>query len=142
MKRCCNIKDMDSCTLFVCGARLAFGAWLFYVGLAKWIGGASGFIGYISGTFADTWLPAALVVATGWIIIISEPLLGLWLLSGRCQRMAWLGSALLMFLLLMGQTILKQHATVANIWQFLVLALVCASLSCTSCEQQESCSNE
>ena len=114
---------------FLLGARLAFGLWLGYVGTMKWIGGSNHFIGYIQTAFAATWLPSQLVLATGWIIICAEPILGLWLLTGKCGRCAWTCTALLMFMLTFGQTVLQDHATVVNNWHYFIFALACAALA-------------
>ena len=118
---------------FLFYARMAFGGWLLYVGAMKWIGGAGGFVGYIGSQFAETWVPMPLVAGLGWFIIIAEPLFGLWLLSGKTPRLAWAATADLMFVLMMGQTILKQFPTVANNWQYVVFAAACAALSSPSC---------
>ena len=64
-----------------------------------------------------------------WLIVVAEPVLGAWLLSGKRQRAAWTATAKLMFLLMFGQTMLQKHDVVANNWQYFVLALVCAALS-------------
>ena len=114
--------------LFLLGARLCFGAWLLYLGITKWTGGAGGFVGYLENEFASTWLPGFLVTVTGWLILLAEPVVGLWLLVGKCQRWAWLAATLLMFILMFGQTLLQKYDVVANNWQYLILALACAAL--------------
>jgi len=129
MNRISQIIDLRGRDLFLFGARLSFGCWLTYVGLMKWLGGPVGFIGYIVGTFEKTWVPELLATGLGWIIIIAEPVIGLWLLAGIKPRWAWIGTAKLMFLVMFGKTILQDFATVANNWQYLVLALACAALT-------------
>ena len=121
--------------LFLFGARWGFGFWLLYVGASKWMGGPGGFVGYISSSFAETWAPAALLVVLGWVIIIAEPLVGLWILTGRAAKLAWIAAAKLMFILMFGQTMLQQYATVANNWQYCILCLACAAL--TECDSKE-----
>ena len=96
--------------------------------MSKWLGGAGGFVGYISGTFAETWIPGVLITISAWAIIISELILGLWLLIGKKLRLAWVITAGLMFMLMLGQTVIKEYGTVANNWQYLVIAIVAASL--------------
>ena len=122
------ILKSDPRSFFLFSARWAFGWWLVYVGVSKWLGGAAGFVGYISSTFAETWLPAPLVLITAWAIIVLEPLCGLWLVVGKRQRLAWIATSKLMFMLMLGQTILKEYGTVANNWQYVLFAIICASL--------------
>ncbi len=124
-----NIRQMTASDLFILGARLTFGTWLFYVGLAKWLGGAAGFVAFITSAFSKTWIPEPLLLLTGWGILIAEPLLGIWLVLGLTKRWAWISAAGLMFLLTFGQTVIKEHSTVANNWQYLVLCLACAALA-------------
>jgi len=132
-KGVCNLGKCSGRELFLCSTGLLFGLWLLYLGAMKWIGGPGMFVGYIGTTFADTWLPGIMVTLTAWVILVAEPLLGLWLISGKCARCAWLATAGLMFMLAFGQTVLQQHATVANNWQFVILALACAALSDSTC---------
>jgi uncharacterized membrane protein YphA (DoxX/SURF4 family) len=123
---CCNY---DTRRFFLFGIRILFGAWLFYVGITKWVFiGADTFVGYIVTDFDKTWSPHILNVGLAWLIIIAEPVLGLLLLIGQKQRMIWTLNTLLMFLLAMGQTILMKPDVNAN-WQYVVLALLCAALS-------------
>jgi uncharacterized membrane protein YphA (DoxX/SURF4 family) len=133
----CKIANMCGRELFLRGARLAFGFWLLFVGATKWINGASGFVGYISSTFAETWAPPAMVIVMAWGILVLEPLCGIWLLLTKNCRMSWLVTALLLFTLTFGQTMLGNYDVVANNWQYFFLALGCAALTkqCdTACE--------
>ncbi len=124
-----NLLRDDSRRFFLCGIRFCFGAWLLYVGLVKWLViGPGGFVGLITTAFAPTWSPHPLNVLLAWLILAAEPLLALFLLSGRRPRLAWSLTALLMFLLTIGQTILMKPEVIAN-WQYLVLTLTCAALS-------------
>ena len=119
----------DSRICFLTALRLTFGGWILFVGISKVLGGPAGFVGYISGEFAATWLPALLTTITAYVILVGEPLVGVWLLSGKRQRLAWLVAAALMFLLMIGKTILRDFATVANNWQYLVLCLTAAAFT-------------
>jgi uncharacterized membrane protein YphA (DoxX/SURF4 family) len=114
---------------FLVSLRVTFGVWLLFVGLSKFLGGATGFVGYIEGEFAATWLPPIVTTVTAYLILVAEPVVGGWLLLGKKQRLAWLSAALLMFLLMFGKTILRDFATVANNWQYVVLCLVAAALT-------------
>lgn len=123
---CCNY---DSRRFFLFGMRFLFGIWLLYVGLVKWIVfGSAGFVGMIATEFDKTWSPHYLNVALGWLIILAEPLAALWILSGLHARKAWAATTLLMFLLAFGQTILMKPE-VADNWQYVLIALVCAAFS-------------
>ena len=124
-----RILKLKSMELFLLGARVCFGIWILYLGIGKWVNGPAGFVGYIESGFGSTWIPGILLTIMAWLILIAEPLFGLWLLSGKRQRLAWLCTALLMFILTMGQTVLGEYGVVANNWQYLILALVCASWS-------------
>lgn len=138
---CCN---WDTKKFFLFGARVFFGIWLLYLGAAKWIFfGAPGFVGYITQEFSATWSPPLLNTFLAWMIIIAEPLLALWILSGHKPRQAWMSSALLMFALVFGQTMLMKYDVVANNWQYLILCLVCAAMSdkdASCCGTVKSCS--
>lgn len=121
--------QQDSRTFFLSGMRFFFGSWLLYVGMTKWLMfGAAGFVGFITAEFDKTWSPHVLNAALAWLILIAEPLLGLFILSGKRPRCAWTLTTLLMFLLTIGQTILMKPEVIAN-WQYLVLSLACAALS-------------
>ena len=119
----------DTRRFFLFGMRLFFGSWLLYVGLVKWIFmGPHTFVGYITAEFDKTWSPHVLNVLLAWLIMTAEPVLAALILSGKEARKAWTLTALLMFLLTIGQTILMKPDVIAN-WQFLVLTLLCAALS-------------
>jgi len=109
--------------------RFFFGTWFTYVGLSKWlIFGAAGFVGWITTEFDKTWSPHALNVALAWLILIAEPLLGLLILWGKRPRCVWTLTSMLLFLLLLGQTILMKPEG-GQIWLYLALTLVCAAFS-------------
>ena len=127
--------ETDPRKFFLCGMRLFFGVWLLYVGLVKWFAmGPNVFVGFITAEFDKTWSPHVLNVLLAWLIIVAEPVLALGILSGKKARSVWTLTALLMFLLTMGQTILMKPDVIAN-WQYLILALACAALS----DPEESC---
>ena len=124
-----NLLSLPPKDFFLFGMRWSFGPWFLYVGITKWLAGPATFIAYMSSNFEKTWLPLLLVQPTGWVIVLAEPILGIWLWSGKQSRLAWALTAKLMFILLLGQTVLKEYGTVANNWQYFVLALACAALS-------------
>lgn len=124
-----NCWQADTRRFFLCGIRIFFGFWLLYVGLAKWfIIGPATFVGLITSEFDQTWSPHGLNSILAWVIMITEPLLALLILSGWTARLAWSLAAAFMFMLTMGQTILMKPEVIAN-WQYLVLVLVVAALS-------------
>ena len=119
----------DTRRFFLCGMRLFFGLWLLYVGLYKWVAmGPEVFVGYITADFDKTWSPHQLNVVLAWLILVAEPVLAALILSGLRARLVWTLTALLMFMLTLGQTILLKPEVIAN-WQYLVLTLACAALS-------------
>jgi uncharacterized membrane protein YphA (DoxX/SURF4 family) len=121
--------NYDVRRFFLCGMRLFFGVWLLYVGLTKWLVlGPVTFIGFITAEFDKTWSPHPLNVLLAWLILIAEPVLAGLILWGWKARQVWTLTALLMFLLTIGQTILMKPEVFAN-WQYLVLTLVCAALA-------------
>ena len=123
---CCNY---DTRKYFLFGMRFFFGIWLLYAGLVKWIMiGPENFVGFIATDFDKTWSPHALNVTLAWLIMIAEPILAALILIGKKPRTVWTLTALLMFLLTMGQTLLMKPDVIAN-WEYLVLTLVCAALS-------------
>lgn len=95
----------------------------------KWILlGHQTFLGFIAAEFDKTWSPHQLHMVLAWVILIAEPALALWILSGKKPRLAWTFTTALMFMLTIGQSILMKPDVIAN-WQYLVLTLTCAALS-------------
>ena len=132
MKR--DILNCDARRFFLYGMRLFFGLWFLYVGLSKWICiGPATFVGFITAEFDKTWSPHLLNAALAWLILVAEPVLAVFILSGWKTRLAWSLTALFMFQLTLGQTILMKPDVIAN-WQYLLLALACAAL----CEPEPS----
>jgi len=112
---------------------------LAYAGLYKLLViGLPGFIGYMQTTFAKTWVPEALVSYSSYAIVAAEVLLCICLVVGVLPRIAWVLTAILMFGLLVGQTVLQDYNNVANIWQYLILCIVCASLNPCPCLKDSS----
>ena len=119
----------DARKFFVFGIRICFGLWLLYARVVKWcLLGPETFVGFITGALDKTWSPHWLNAGLAWLILVAEPVLALFVLSGKKARVAWTLTAMLMFLLTVGQTILMKPDVIAN-WQYLVLTLVCAALS-------------
>lgn len=136
---------------FLCALRFFLGSWFLFVGLMKWFGpGPTGFVGYIQSTFANTWAPSGLVGILAWLILIAEPVVGLGLLVRGNRKCPWALGCLLMFMLVIGQTILQNYAVVANNWFYLFMLIIgfgmaegCCGASKTSCcdstEKKDGC---
>ena len=120
-----SIRQMNASDLFILGARLTFGTWLFYVGSAKWLGGAAKFVGFITSSFSKTWIPEPLLLLTGWGILIAEPVIGIWLVLGLTKRWAWISAAALMFWLTFGQTVIKPPRDQIGLSRYLLLGIGC-----------------
>lgn len=125
MKYC----QYDTRRFFLFGMRFFFGLWLLYAGLVKWLQiKPENFVGFITGEFDKTWSPHILNVILAWLILVAEPFLAFFILTGRKARTAWTLTAMFMFMLTMGHTILMKPE-VTTTWQFLLLALFCAAFS-------------
>lgn len=123
--KCC---DLDTRSYFLCWTRLFFGIWILYAGLNKFIFvGPNNFVGYITTEFAKTWSPFFLNTILAWVILVGEVVLGLLLIFGVKQRTVWTLTALLMFMLTFGQTMLQKD--VSSTWMYTILCLVCAAWS-------------
>ncbi len=133
-----NFLQLDARAFFLFGMRFFFGIWLLYAGFVKWFFiGPNAFVGFITADFDKTWSPHILNVALAWVIMIAEPTLALWVLSGKKPRGAWGCMSLLMFMLMLGQSLLMKPQVTDN-WHYVILTLVCAALSgpCTkNCEK-------
>lgn len=131
-KQCLSLPDRE---YFVRLISFFFGVWLAYAGIMKWVGGSAGFVEMINTQFAGTWSPAALNTGLAWLILIAEPILGLLLVTGIKPREIWSLTALLMFMLTFGMTMLGNHEVVSSNWQYLILACACAAISkpCGTC---------
>lgn len=124
-----NCKNTSWREYFLCGMRFFFGIWLLYVGVTKWLFiGPNNFVGFISSEFSKTWSPPILTTVLAWLILVAEPLLAVLILWGRHARAVWSLTTLLMFLLVMGQSLLMKPDVIGN-WQFLMMTLVCAALA-------------
>jgi uncharacterized membrane protein YphA (DoxX/SURF4 family) len=139
--KCCEMESKD---LFVLSSRLLFGAWLLYLGLSKiFILGPETFVGYINAEFAKTWSPPVLTTLLAWLILIAEPILGALLILGRKLRCVWMLTALLMFTLMFGQTLLQKFDVVFNNWAYTIFCIACASMAkkedSSCCSSKTSC---
>lgn len=124
-----NFLQLDSRKYFLFAVRIFFGVWLLWGGLFKWFTiGPGNFVGIITSEFDPTWSPHALNVFLAWVILIAEIVLPVLILLGKKQRLVWSATALFMFMLTFGQTILMKPEVYIN-WFYLLLTIVCAALS-------------
>lgn len=124
-----KILALEPRQFFLFGMRFFFGSWLLYAGLFKWISlSPHVFVGFITADFDKTWSPHLLNVALAWVILIAEPVLSVWILTGKKARMAWAFASLLMFMLMLGQSLLMKPEVTDN-WHYVILTLACAALS-------------
>lgn len=95
---------------------------LFLVGGVAKLTALGGFVnGYLVPAFSKTFLPSALVAAYGYALPFVETALGVLLLVGiwRVGVLLLTGAAFLS--LAFGQILLQQHATVANIFLYVLM---------------------
>ncbi len=122
----------DARRYFLLLIRVAFGLWLLYAGLFKWLGMnvSSDFVAGTVKMFADAkaWPPEWMLAPLAWAIAVAEPVLALLILSGWKPRLVWSLTAALMFQLTLGLSILMMPNAADN-WQFIVLCAICAALS-------------
>jgi thiosulfate dehydrogenase [quinone] large subunit len=105
--------------------RWALGVMMFFAGLGKIMGGVGGFVnGFLVPAFAKTFLPAGLVSAYGYALPYAELLIGFLLITGIARNGALLLNGILLISLAFGQLLLQAHATVANIFLYIILTVI------------------
>ena len=116
-----------SCACFDCrSAALALVRWglglLFLVGGISKLFHLGGFVtAYLVPTFANTFLPAGLVVAYGYALPFVEVLLGITLVLGLCRNAALFIAGLTLISLAFGQMLLQKFDVVAQILFYLLM---------------------
>lgn len=121
MKCCC----MDGKSAGLAVGRWALGVLFFFAGLGKIMGGVGGFVnGYLVPAYSETFLPGPLVTAYGYALPWVELLLGLGLILGICRNCVLFTTALTLISLAFGKMLVQDHATVANIFIYIVLAVI------------------
>lgn len=115
---CCHC---DASGYAVALGRWALGILFFFSGLGK-CANPSGFAnGYLAPAFADTFLPGFLVTAYGYALPYAELVLGALLLLGLFRNTVLTLTGLTLISLAFGQMLLKEHATVANIFVYIAI---------------------
>lgn len=105
--------------------RWALGVLFFFAGLGKIMGGVGGFVnGYLVPAYEKTFLPMGLVKVYGYALPFAEVILGILLVIGICRNCTLLLTGLTLISLAFGQMLVQQHATVANIFLYIILTVV------------------
>lgn len=116
---CCNPKIAAAALL-----RVSLGVLMLTSGIPKLMG-LGGFVnGYLIPAFEKTFLPGWMVAGYGYALPVAEVALGLLLILGVCRTCALLLNGLLLVSLAFGQMLLKNHATVANIFIYVLMTAV------------------
>ena len=129
--------------------RWAMGTLFLVGGIAK-LGNLTGFVtGYLVPAFAKTILPEGLVAVYGYALPFVEVILGGMLILGFFRNLALFVSGLTLISLAFGQILLQQHATVANIFVYILMVSAALFMSAQDCwtvcrcfacgEKKESC---
>lgn len=120
MKCCC----IDGRSAGLAAGRWALGILFFFGGLGKIMGGVGGFVGYLVPAFEKTFLPKILLTGYAYALPWVEVLLGVALILGICRNCVLFTTALTLISLAFGQMLIQQHATVANIFLYLILTII------------------
>ncbi len=113
---CCNPKNVAPALL-----RWALGLMMLTSGISK-LQGMGGFVnGYLIPAFEQTFLPGWMIAGYGYALPVVETLLGLLLILGLCRTGTLLLTGLTLGSLAFGQMLLKNHATVANIFIYVLM---------------------
>lgn len=107
-----GLRRKDISTAYVL-LRILFGISFFITGFGK-LGGIGGFANAMVEQFKDTFIPGELVRLTAFLVPPVEVLVGLSLLFGLFTRVGLIAGFILMMVLHMGVTLLKDWNTAAN----------------------------
>ena len=114
--RRCNPKSIAPALI-----RWAIGLLFLTSGISK-LPGLGDFVnGYLAPAFEKTFLPGGLVSAYGYALPVAETLLGALLILGLFRACVLALTGLTLLSLAFGQMLLKQHATVANIFIYVMM---------------------
>jgi thiosulfate dehydrogenase [quinone] large subunit len=106
--------------------RLSLGMLFLFAGLGKFLGpgGPGGTANWLVGEFEGTFLPSALLLPYAYALPYVEVVLGAALILGVATRPVLMVTALLLISLAFGKVLLKDHATVANNLNYVLIAAV------------------
>jgi thiosulfate dehydrogenase [quinone] large subunit len=113
---CCNPKNAAPALI-----RWALGLLMLTGGVSK-LQGMGGFVnGYLIPSFEKTFLPGWMIAGYGYALPVVETLLGLLLILGLCRTGTLLLTGLTLVSLAFGQMLIQGHATVANIFIYVLM---------------------
>jgi thiosulfate dehydrogenase [quinone] large subunit len=105
--------------------RLPLGLLFFFAGLNKFLGGYGNFVRWIVSDMGEkTWLPDAMLYPYGYALPFLELGLGALLILGLFTRPALIATGFLLLSLMFGKILAQDHATVANIANYCLIAAV------------------
>lgn len=107
--------------------RLAVASLFSSAAVGKLQGGAEsirGTVGYFQATFAETWLPPALVTMHGYATPFIEALIAVWLVVGYRLKAGWVLTCLFTISLAFGMAVARKHDVASNNY---IYVLICAA---------------
>ncbi len=105
--------------------RLPLGLLFFFAGLNKFLGGYGNFVRWIVSDMGEkTWLPDAMLYPYGYALPFLELALGALLILGLFTRPALMATGFLLLSLMFGKILAQDHATVATIANYCLIAAV------------------
>lgn len=105
--------------------RLPLGLLFFFAGLNKFLGGYGNFVRWIVSDMGEkTWLPDAMLYPYGYALPFLELAAGALLILGLFTRPALMATGFLLLSLMFGKILAQDHATVANIANYCLIAAV------------------
>ena len=105
--------------------RLPIGVLFLFAGLNKFLGGYGNFVSWIIQDMSEkTWLPKVLLYPYAYVLPFIEVVVGVLLIIGLLTRPALIATALLSTSLLFGKVLAQDHATVANIANYVLITAI------------------
>ena len=117
-----DAKDMSVVAFLL---RLPIGVLFLFAGLNKFLGGYGNFVSWIIQDMSEkTWLPKVLLYPYAYVLPFIEVVVGVLLIIGLLTRPALIATALLLTSLLFGKVLAQDHATVANIANYVLITAI------------------
>lgn len=105
--------------------RFPLGILFFFAGLNKLLGGFGNYVNWMMTEMTEkTWLPGILLAPYTYTLPFIEIILGVLLLLGLFSRQALALTGLLLISLMFGKVLTQDHATVASITNYILVAAV------------------
>jgi len=105
-------------------SRFSVGVVMLFYGVGKFVMGFSNFVGWITGTFKDAWLPSIFWMPFTYTIPFAEIVLGIVLIIGLKTRWSLFLTGLYLVGLTFGQVVLSKPEVVAHNLIFVILIAV------------------